>query len=227
MRKKKIIIFFLTAALLLSACQEKNRGFNGSGSKSVDDVLNEKTSEAVKTDSGSDGGNDTSRTDSGSNNANANIGSENTTAREADIIEPEDSNVTTDATDGVITYTADKITTDTTFMGKDMVYASIYNLMMDPITHTNEIVKIKGVYVNQYDETTEKYYHFCLIKDAMACCQQGMEFVWDDGSRIYPDEYPEVGTEIIITGRFETYKDSPDAELTFCRLGDAVLEVVD
>ena len=46
-------------------------------------------------------------------------------------------------------------------------------------------------------------YYYCLIADATACCQQGLEFLWD--GHAFPDDYPEPGTEIIIEGVFDTY----------------------
>ncbi len=36
-------------------------------------------------------------------------------------------------------------------------------------------------------------------RDALACCQQGVEFVLTDG------DYPEEGTPITVVGRYETY----------------------
>ena len=40
---------------------------------------------------------------------------------------------------------------------------------------------------------------------ATAYCAQGLEFVWDDGSHAYPDDYPADGEEVVVTGVFETY----------------------
>ena len=34
----------------------------------------------------------------------------------------------------------------------------------------------------------------------MACCAQGLEFVWGDGSHKYPDEYPAEDAEIEVQG---------------------------
>ena len=63
---------------------------------------------------------------------------------------------------------------DLTNMNKDMVYAAFYQLMVEP----------------------DKYYHYSIIKDALACCSQGLEFVWGDVSHVYPDEYPKDETEM-------------------------------
>ncbi|NLG04855.1 MAG: hypothetical protein GX567_13645 [Clostridia bacterium] len=80
----------------------------------------------------------------------------------------------------------------------------------------------KGSYNVSYYEPTQKYYHYCIIEDATACCMQGLEFIWEDGSHNYPDEYPEISEEITVTGVFETYKEKDDPYL-YCRLSNASL----
>lgn len=63
------------------------------------------------------------------------------------------------------------------------------------------------------------------LEDALACCAQGMEFVWDDGSHVYPDEYPEENENVVIEGIYETYKDEGDDSL-YCRLQNSTIKVV-
>ena len=60
-------------------------------------------------------------------------------------------------------------------------------------------------------------YYACLIADATACCSQGIEFLWK-GDHPYPADYPEPGTEITVTGTFDTYY---EGEYTYCQLIDA------
>ncbi len=114
---------------------------------------------------------------------------------------------------------------DLTSMGSDMVYVTVYQFMVNPEDYTGKTVRMKGTYYATWYEPSAKYYHYCIIQDATACCAQGMEFVWGDGSHSYPDEYPEENTEIIVTGTFEAYYDEVDSYL-YCRLKDAALEVV-
>ena len=87
-----------------------------------------------------------------------------------------------------------------------------------PIDDSNE--EFKGE-----PDVTDKWYHYCFISDAAACCQQGLEFTWDDGSHEL-DEFPTDGSEIVVTGVFEIYKDNEDDVYTYCQLADASLEVV-
>lgn len=113
---------------------------------------------------------------------------------------------------------------DLTSMSSDMVYATVYQMMVDPDAYIGKTLCMDGLYYAAYDEVSKKYYHYCLIQDAAACCAQGLEFVWGDGSHVYPDEYPKENEEVRVQGVFETYQEDGDSNL-YCRLKDAVLEV--
>lgn len=116
---------------------------------------------------------------------------------------------------------------DISVMNSDMVYATVYQLMADAESYFGKKIKVEGIYNAAYDEEMKQYYHYVVITDATACCQQGLEFQLDDGSRVYPDDYPELGSEVMIIGTFEEYKDHPEDEYSYVRLGNASLEVVD
>lgn len=121
-------------------------------------------------------------------------------------------------------YAADGVDYDLTDMDGDMVYAMVYQMMIDPDTYTGKTFRIRGQYSVVYDKHTKQYYHYCIIKDALACCAQGLEFVWGDGSHVYPDEYPKEEQEIEVKGTFETYRE-PDDENLYCRLADATMQM--
>mgnify|MGYP000887228150 FL=1 len=114
---------------------------------------------------------------------------------------------------------------DLTNMSSDMVYAIVYQMMVDPDAYIGKTFRMEGMYYAVYYEPTGKYYHYCIIQDALACCAQGMEFVWGDGSHVYPDEYPKENTKIVVQGTFETYREDGDDNL-YCRLKDATMEVI-
>lgn len=113
---------------------------------------------------------------------------------------------------------------DLTQMNSDMVYATIYQLMMEPDSYVGSTIRIRGNYYAMWYEPTQKYYHYVLVQDAMACCAQGIEFVWEDGSRAYPEEYPADDAIVEVTGIFETYREPGDSYL-YCRLKDASMVV--
>lgn len=114
---------------------------------------------------------------------------------------------------------------DLTTMSKSMVYATVYQLMIDPDSYRGKTFRIMGDYYATYYEPTGKYYHYCVIQDATACCAQGLEFVWGDGSHVYPDEYPAENTSIVVQGVFETYKEDDNSQVQYCRLVDATMEL--
>ncbi len=114
---------------------------------------------------------------------------------------------------------------DLSSMDSDMVYASVYQLMVEPSSYVGKTFKMQGIYYATYYEPTKKYYHYIIIQDALACCAQGIEFVWDDGSHVYPDEYPKNDSKIEIVGTFETYKEDNDDRL-YCRIVNAKMKLI-
>ena len=102
---------------------------------------------------------------------------------------------------------------DLTVMGKDMVYATVFQMMNDPNEYEGKSFKIAGIYDEMYLKETDTTYHFAVIADALACCSQGLEFVWDDEAK----EYPEIGDSVVFKGVFETYKEAGD-ESIYCHL---------
>ena len=124
----------------------------------------------------------------------------------------------------VVEYTDEDSTVDydLTKMSSDMVYVMVYQMMVTPGQYEGKTFRIEGNFYATYYEPTEKYYYYCIIQDATACCAQGMEFVWGEGAHVYPDEYPAENTDVIVEGTFETYREEGDDNL-YCRLADATL----
>ena len=93
---------------------------------------------------------------------------------------------------------------DLTLLSSTMVYAEVYNIMTNPDNYMGKIIKMKGPYYASYYEQTKLYYHYVVVEDATACCQQGLEFIWS-GEHKYPADYPEDKTKIEVTGVFGSY----------------------
>lgn len=110
-------------------------------------------------------------------------------------------------------------------MGRRMVYATVNQMMINPEEYEGKSIRMQGAYYGVWHEPSQKYYHYCMVQDALECCAQGIEFVWGDGSHVYPDEYPEAETQVIVTGVFETYTEE-DGNL-YCRLKDATMELAE
>ena len=98
-----------------------------------------------------------------------------------------------------------KIDVDLVGMSSNMIFGEVNNMMMNPDEYMGKTVRIEGQYSPLYYDGTGKYYHYCVIADALACCSQGIEFIWDNNSHGYPSEYPKQGQNIQITGVFDKY----------------------
>lgn len=107
---------------------------------------------------------------------------------------------------------------DLSIMGSDMVYATVYQLMVDPKTYIGKSFKIRGNYYSSYSQELDTYYHFCMIKDAAACCAQGIEILWADEKMNRNENCPEEDTMVTVEGVFETYEEGKN---TYGRLKDA------
>lgn len=96
---------------------------------------------------------------------------------------------------------------DLTQLSSILVYSEVFSMMERPEEYMGKTMKMAGLYYCLYDETTESAYHFVIIEDALECCQQGIEFVWK-GDHAYPQDYPEEGAVIEVTGSLEVYEES-------------------
>lgn len=115
---------------------------------------------------------------------------------------------------------ADGIDVDLTKLSSTMVYSEVYNMMCTPDGYIGKTVKMKGQFAYYEDPETKKQYFACIIADATACCSQGLEFSLT-GEHKYPEDYPELGSEITVTGTFETYEEN---DLMYFKLTNASME---
>lgn len=196
MKRTGIEIWLLAAVVLISGCGK--RADNGKGinsGKTVDKVIESqvKKEEQKKTEESTK--EDTQKNDQ----------------QNADTQTPESVQGTVNAPEAAVDV-------DLSVMDSDMIYATVYQMMSDPEQYVGKTFRIEGKFYVTYDEMTKNQYYYCVIKDATECCAQGLEFVWGDGSHIYPDEYPTDGTEVIVDGTFELYMEN---DSRYCRLANA------
>ena len=104
---------------------------------------------------------------------------------------------------------------DLTVLSSTMVYSEVYNMVTNPDDYMGKTVKMSGPFTIY--QTEERNYYACIISDATACCSQGIEFQLA-GEHEYPDDFPEIGTVITVTGVFNTYYED---EMMYCELLNA------
>lgn len=139
--------------------------------------------------------------------------SDNSNVESVNILETSSQNADESVSDNSET-TNENIDVDLTKLSSTMVYSEVYNMLYSPNEYIGKTVKMKGNFSIYTDGTTGKNYYAVIIADATACCQQGLEFEWE-GEHAYPQDYPELGTQIEVTGVFDTYR---EGETTYAYL---------
>ena len=104
---------------------------------------------------------------------------------------------------------AGKVDVDLTVLSSTMVYSQVYDMLyFSPESYRGKTVKMRGSFEayqwvdKDGQPVKDKASTACVVADATACCAEGIEFVCGDGS-VYPQDYPEIGTEITVTGTFQ------------------------
>ena len=188
MRKIILSVLILTGTVIFTGCgkQARNPSVVTNQQVSVADVLNQGMSAAEKS----------------TEPVEDPIREEETvipTAPIEPIIPTENPSDATDAGES-----DDGVDVDLTRLSSTMVYAEVYSMLSTPRNYIGKIVRMRGDYSFVKDPTSDVMYHSCLIKDATACCSQGIEFVLKN-DRKYPDDYPKPGQWMILQGEFTYY----------------------
>lgn len=103
-----------------------------------------------------------------------------------------------EATDAIETEKS-KIDYDLTNMSSTMIYAEVFNMLIEPEKYENKRVKMKGFFTI-YNEGSNDEVYSVIVPDATACCQQGIEFFYD-----FKDKKPVANSEITVTGIFNIH----------------------
>ncbi|MBQ9059808.1 MAG: hypothetical protein IJ128_01525 [Firmicutes bacterium] len=104
---------------------------------------------------------------------------------------------------------------DLTRMSATMVYSEVFDMLYKPEEYMGKTIKMRGALNAVYNEEDNSIIFACIIQDAIACCEQGVEFRLKEE----PDVYPEGGTEVTVVGTYDTYE--RDGE-ECCYIKDAV-----
>ena len=97
---------------------------------------------------------------------------------------------------------------DLTRMSATMVYAKVFDMLINPDSYEGRKIRIKGMFdVFEFEQNGSMRRSFaCIVQDATACCAQGMEFILA-GNPSYPSGYPDRYAEITISGTFHQFEE--------------------
>ena len=107
-----------------------------------------------------------------------------------------------------------KIDLDLTKMSSTMIYSTVFEMLIMAEDYKDKNIRVKGNFNVFVNENTGNRYFAILIPDATACCQQGIEFTWL-GDHFYPQDYPQIGQEIEITGRYKVIENQEGITYTY------------
>ena len=112
---------------------------------------------------------------------------------------------------------AEGVDVDLTVLTGVMVYSEVYNMVQYPDAYMGLRIKVGGPFSSYHDDSTGKNYCYLYVKDAGACCAQGIEFRLTD-DMVFPDDYPQPESSVTIIGEFDRYK---EGDYTYWYLKDA------
>ena len=198
----KILVICLTALFLLSGCSQGGAGahITNNNASAVQSVLDSGVAAA--------------------DNANA----DSATADAAAIDEEE---AERNAFYDKLAYNEKEgIDIDLTRLKGNMIFSQVNRMIYEPEEFIGKTVRMAGrfAFAYGYDEEgevdPERVYFACIIPDATACCSSGIEFD-RAGDWRYPDDYPNEGDDITVTGVFELYEEDG---FGYVHLVNAVME---
>ena len=106
---------------------------------------------------------------------------------------------------------------DLTKMSGPLVYSVVFNMMKDPEKFNGKVIKMGGAFDSVLGTDGIRRYA-CIVKDAAACCAQGIEFSLKNEYK-YPDEYPGQYQDFAVIGTFTIYEGADGYR--YCTLKDA------
>ena len=106
---------------------------------------------------------------------------------------------------------------DLTQLSQNLMYSQAYDMIYNTEQYLGKTVRISGPYSSFTDPETNETHRACLIRDATACCTQGMEFELKDETQPLTDEEE----EFTVSGVFDTYMSDP---FLYCILRNAHID---
>lgn len=122
-----------------------------------------------------------------------------------------------------------EIDIDLTGFSSNMLYAEVYNMGMNPNDYVGKVISLTGDFAsfpkdldNNGNPISDEEIFVCLVSDAMACCQSGIEFIPEKNS-LFWKERPTEGSKITITGMCDIFLDE-GGWFTIIQLDNAKIE---
>ena len=100
-----------------------------------------------------------------------------------------------------------------------MVFAEVYNMMVEPESYEGKTVRMQGELVSYPHPFTGEDCHVVIVKDALACCAQGFQFQPAEGVTLPAD-----GAEVTVTGVYTLDESLMDQGIMMSYLAECAVE---
>ncbi len=97
-----------------------------------------------------------------------------------------------------------KVDIDLTPLEGNNIFSEATDILSNADNYVGKTIRVKGYFSSSYDSHDDSRYFMVLIGELPT--EKGFEFIWDDNSHKYPDEYPKEKAEIIIEGELKSYQ---------------------
>jgi hypothetical protein len=85
-----------------------------------------------------------------------------------------------------------------------MAYSQMMNIALSAEEYAGQTIRASGFYLAYTLEDTGEVLHYIAQQDAAACCSIALRFELT-GTHQYPQDYPEQGSDILVTGVISTF----------------------
>jgi len=97
-------------------------------------------------------------------------------------------------------------------MSYNVLSGVLFDILIDPDKYSDKTLKVTGEFNTQIHEGNR---YFSVIKwDATGCCPTGIDFIPPDNMK-YPENFPESGSEITVSGQLRYINTGVDESLCF------------
>lgn len=87
-----------------------------------------------------------------------------------------------------------------------VAYALLTDILFEnPQNYLGKTIRVQGTYQHQFWDVSGAIHHDVVMQLLADCCPKSIEFILS-GAPTFPDDFPEHGTEIEISGVFSRYR---------------------
>lgn len=105
---------------------------------------------------------------------------------------------------------------DLSACSRGVIYAQMMQVANAPSEYEGQLIRLKG----QFNYSEKQQVGRIIVVDVSGCCETSLDF-YPAGTLNYPEDYPPLYSQILLTGRLTVDAENPERP---CYFTDAVVE---